>query len=81
MAHFAAALLAALRASALVPLQAQPATPLPQKIARASGGEIELQINEPDRLVPAARTMFAVADGLFDAGWGGAGWFAASTSR
>ncbi len=52
------------------------ATRLPQKIARASGGEIDLQFNEPDRLVPAARTLFAVADGTVDAGWGGAGWFA-----
>ncbi len=51
------------------------ATKLPQKIARASGGEIELQFHEPGVLVPAARTLYAVSEGAVDAGWGGAGWF------
>lgn len=48
---------------------------LPQKVARASGGEIELHFHEPGALVPAARTLHAVAEGAIDAGWGGAGWF------
>jgi TRAP-type mannitol/chloroaromatic compound transport system substrate-binding protein len=52
------------------------ATLLPQRIARASGGEIELVFHEPGKLVPAAQTLSAVADGRIDAGWGGAGWFA-----
>lgn len=51
------------------------ATLLPQRIARASGGEIELVFHEPGKLVPAAQTLSAVADGRIDAGWGGAGWF------
>ena len=46
------------------------ATMLPQRIARASGGEIELTFHEPGKLVPAAQTLSAVADGRIDAGWG-----------
>lgn len=48
---------------------------LSRKIARASGGEIELQFHEPNTIVPAAKTLHAVSDGTIDAGWGGAGWF------
>jgi TRAP-type mannitol/chloroaromatic compound transport system substrate-binding protein len=48
---------------------------LSAKIARASGGEIELQFHEPGALVPAAKTLYAVSEGAIDAGWGGAGWF------
>lgn len=48
---------------------------LPSRIARASGGEIDLKFHEPGALVPGAQTLYAVADGRIDAGWGGAGWF------
>lgn len=48
---------------------------LPAVIARASGGEIRLDFHEPGALVPATETLFAVARGEVDAGWGGAGWF------
>jgi TRAP-type mannitol/chloroaromatic compound transport system substrate-binding protein len=49
---------------------------LPAKIARASGGEIELRFYEPNALVPAAKTVEAVSQGSVDAAWAGAGWFA-----
>ncbi len=49
---------------------------LPEKIARASGGEIELRFHEPNALVPAAKTVEAVSQGSVDAAWAGAGWFA-----
>lgn len=59
-----------------MPLIGEAAKLLPQRIARASGGEIELVFAEPGTLVPAAQTLVAVADGRVDAGWGGAGWLA-----
>ncbi len=48
---------------------------LPAKIARASGGEIDLRFNEPGALVPAAQAMDAVSQGSVDAAWAGAGWY------
>jgi TRAP-type mannitol/chloroaromatic compound transport system substrate-binding protein len=48
---------------------------LSAKIARASGGEIQLEFHEPGTLVPAKRTLYAVSEGTIDAGWGGGGWF------
>jgi TRAP-type mannitol/chloroaromatic compound transport system substrate-binding protein len=51
------------------------ATKLGQKIARASGGEIELKFFEPGALVPAAQAMDAVSQGSVDAAWAGAGWY------
>jgi TRAP-type mannitol/chloroaromatic compound transport system substrate-binding protein len=48
---------------------------LSQKIARASGGEIELKFHEPGALVPAAQAMDAVSRGSVDAAWAGAGWY------
>ncbi len=48
---------------------------LTQKVARASGGEIEIRFNEPGALVPAAQSVDAVAQGSVDAAWAGAGWF------
>lgn len=48
---------------------------LPERIARASGGEVVLVFHEPGQLVPAAETLFAVSRGEVNAGWGGAGWF------
>lgn len=48
---------------------------LGQKIARATGGEVELKFHEPGALVPAAQAMDAVARGSVDAAWAGAGWY------
>ena len=50
---------------------------LAEKIERASGGALRLEFHEPGALVPAARTLYAVSEGIVDAGWGGAGWFTA----
>jgi TRAP-type mannitol/chloroaromatic compound transport system substrate-binding protein len=48
---------------------------LSQKVARASGGEIDLKFHEPGALVPAAQAMDAVSRGSVDAAWAGAGWY------
>jgi TRAP-type mannitol/chloroaromatic compound transport system substrate-binding protein len=48
---------------------------LTQKIATASGGEIEVRFFEPGALVPAAQAMDAVSQGSVDAAWAGAGWY------
>ena len=53
---------------------------LPEKVFRASGGEIVLKFHEPGVLVPAAETVNAVASGKVTAAWAGAGWFAAKDS-
>jgi TRAP-type mannitol/chloroaromatic compound transport system substrate-binding protein len=58
------------------PLIGEAATWLPQKIARASNGEIDLHFYEPGTLVPAAQSGTAVIQGSVDAAWAGAGWFA-----
>ncbi len=52
------------------------ATKLPDRVARASGGEVEIKFHEPGALVPAAETVTAVSQGSVDAAWAGAGWFA-----
>lgn len=53
---------------------------LPARIARVSGGEIELRFHEPGALVPAAQVLDAVSQGSVDAGWAGAGWYAGKDS-
>lgn len=53
---------------------------LPAKIARASGGEIELRFHEPGALVPAAQAMDAVSQGSVDVAWAGAGWYGGKDS-
>ncbi|WP_207459719.1 TRAP transporter substrate-binding protein [Azospirillum sp. SYSU D00513] len=53
---------------------------LAEKIERASGGELVLEIHEPGALVPAADTVKAVSAGIVDAAWAGAGWFATEDS-
>jgi len=63
-----------------MPLIGAGAPRLAEKIARATGGEVVLEFHEPGKLVPAARTMYAVSEGKVDAGWGGAGWFASLDS-
>jgi TRAP-type mannitol/chloroaromatic compound transport system substrate-binding protein len=53
---------------------------LPDKILRASGGDLLLRFYEPGRLVPAADAVNAVAGGTVAAAWAGAGWFADKNS-
>jgi TRAP-type mannitol/chloroaromatic compound transport system substrate-binding protein len=53
---------------------------LPEKIARASGGRLQLRFFEPGQLVPGSQTVDAVSDGRIDAAWAGAGWFAGKNS-
>lgn len=53
---------------------------LPEKIARLTGGTLQLNFHEPGVLVPGAETVNAVADSRVDAAWAGAGWFAARDS-
>lgn len=53
---------------------------LPDRIARASGGELILKFHEPGTLVPGAETVTAVSRGEVAAAWAGAGWFAKSDS-
>src|SRR3972149_5861211 len=53
---------------------------LPEKVLRASGGEIILKFHEPGALVPGADTVKAVASGQVTAAWAGAGWFAGEDS-
>jgi TRAP-type mannitol/chloroaromatic compound transport system substrate-binding protein len=53
---------------------------LGQRVARASGGEIEIRFNEPGALVPAAQSVDAVSQGSVEAAWAGAGWFAGRDS-
>jgi TRAP-type mannitol/chloroaromatic compound transport system substrate-binding protein len=49
---------------------------LPDKVGRASGGELVLKFHEPGKLVPGAETVNAVSRGDVAAAWAGAGWFA-----
>jgi TRAP-type mannitol/chloroaromatic compound transport system substrate-binding protein len=56
------------------------AVKLPPKVARLTGGTLELTFHEPGALVPGAETVSAVADGRADAAWAGAGWFAGRDS-
>ena len=53
---------------------------LPEKILRASGGELRLKFHEPGKLVPGAETVNAVSTGDVAAAWAGAGWFASKDS-
>jgi TRAP-type mannitol/chloroaromatic compound transport system substrate-binding protein len=53
---------------------------LPEKVLKASGGDLVLQFHEPGKLVPGADTVNAVADGRVHAAWAGAGWFAGKDS-
>jgi TRAP-type mannitol/chloroaromatic compound transport system substrate-binding protein len=53
---------------------------LSKKIERASGGAIELKINEPGALVPALQAIQAVSQGSVDAAWSNAGFFAGTDS-
>ena len=63
-----------------MPILGEVSRVLPDKIKRASGGELILKFHEPGKLVPAADTVNAVARGTVPAAWAGAGWFAAKDS-
>jgi TRAP-type mannitol/chloroaromatic compound transport system substrate-binding protein len=63
-----------------MPLLGDAAKGLTDRVARASGGEVILNFNEPGKLVPAAETVNAVAQGTVKAAWAGAGWFAGKDS-
>jgi TRAP-type mannitol/chloroaromatic compound transport system substrate-binding protein len=51
-------------------------TKLPVKVARLTGGSLQLTFHEPGVMFPGAETVNAVADGRVDGAWAGAGWFA-----
>ncbi len=53
---------------------------LPDKVKRATGGDLILKFHEPGKLVPAADTVKAVSRGAATAAWAGAGWFAGKDS-
>ena len=53
---------------------------LPEKVLRASGGDLALKFHEPGELVPGAETVNAVSTGKVVAAWAGAGWFAGKDS-
>jgi len=53
---------------------------LPDKVLKASGGELVLTFHEPGKLVPGAETVNAVSSGKVPAAWAGAGWFASKDS-
>jgi TRAP-type mannitol/chloroaromatic compound transport system substrate-binding protein len=53
---------------------------LAQKVARASGGTIEIRVNEPGALVPALQAIQATGQGSVDAAWSNAGFFSGTDS-
>jgi TRAP-type mannitol/chloroaromatic compound transport system substrate-binding protein len=53
---------------------------LPEKVLRATGGELVLTFHEPGKLVPGAETVNAVSQGKVAMAWAGAGWFAGKDS-
>jgi TRAP-type mannitol/chloroaromatic compound transport system substrate-binding protein len=63
-----------------LPLIGEGATRLAQRIARASGGTIELKIHEPGALVPAMQAIPAAARGSVDAAWASPGFFSGTDS-
>lgn len=63
-----------------MPILGTAAHQLSERVARASGGEIEIKFYEPGVLVPGAETVNAVAEGKVAAAWAGAGWFAGRDS-
>ncbi|MFN0302181.1 MAG: hypothetical protein ACKVQU_17720 [Burkholderiales bacterium] len=46
---------------------------LTKKLARVSGGNIDLKFNEPGALVPALQLLDAVSNASVDAGWSSTG--------
>jgi TRAP-type mannitol/chloroaromatic compound transport system substrate-binding protein len=63
-----------------MPILGDAAHKLAERVKRATGGELVFKFHEPGKLVPAAETVNAVADGKVAAAWAGAGWFAGKDS-
>ncbi len=61
-------------------LVGEAAPKLSEKIARASGGTVELKIYEPGALVPGLESIQAVSKGSVDAAWSSPGFFAGTDS-
>ena len=53
---------------------------LSQKVARASGGTLDIRAHEPGALVPALQAIHATSQGSVDASWAAAGNFASVDS-
>jgi len=53
---------------------------LSKKLERASGGTIDLKVNEPGALVPALQAIQATSQGSVDAAWSNGGFFASTDS-
>ena len=53
---------------------------LAKKVERASGGTLEIKVNEPGALVPALQAIQATSQGSVDAAWSNAGFFASTDS-
>jgi TRAP-type mannitol/chloroaromatic compound transport system substrate-binding protein len=63
-----------------MPILGDAAHRLAERVERATDGELVFKFYEPGKLVPAADTVNAVAEGRVAAAWAGAGWFAAKDS-
>lgn len=63
-----------------MPILGEVSQNLPDRIARLTGGELEMVFHAPNELVPAAETVNAVSSGQVAAAWAGAGWFAGRDS-
>lgn len=63
-----------------MPILGDAAHKLAERVKRATGGELVFKFYEPNKLVPAAETVNAVAAGKVAAAWAGAGWFARNDS-
>src|SRR5688500_6327013 len=53
---------------------------LAAKVARASGGTLDIRVNEPGALVPALQAIQATGQGSVDAAWSNGGFFAGTDS-
>jgi TRAP-type mannitol/chloroaromatic compound transport system substrate-binding protein len=63
-----------------MPILGDAAHNLAERVKRATGGELVFKFHGPGKLVPAAETVNAVADGKVAAAWAGAGWFSGKDS-
>jgi TRAP-type mannitol/chloroaromatic compound transport system substrate-binding protein len=59
-----------------LPLIGEVVPKLAQKVTRASGGTLELRVNEPGALVPALQAIHATSQGSVDGAWAATGNFA-----
>jgi TRAP-type mannitol/chloroaromatic compound transport system substrate-binding protein len=53
---------------------------LAKKVARMSGGTLDIRVNEPGALVPALQAIQATGQGSVDAAWSNGGFFAGTDS-